>query len=274
MQTSAFHLYFFFWHAQISELFGHSRTTFLVNKPFIHFVKPYSAMYFRYQSICVHSSALFSPLSTQAVGTQTADCWILLAGILTPSDLICSPLTPFLLLAAAAAANTSSAFRGLGFPVTPGRLWAFPGADNLFSVLLLLLLLILADATALQVARILPLRPSLLLCLWPRWKQGVMDIREAWTSPRCLAAWSAKKDRDAALSSSPLAVPASSSLLLAPSFPSTNSSSLSASTQYATSQHQLPKVKNTNPSPFPPAFSSPDSCILTPASHWIWYLPN
>lgn len=83
-----------------------------------------------------------------------------------------------------------------------------------------------------------------------------MDVREAWASPRCLAAWSAKEDRDAALSSSPLAVPASSSLLLVLSFPSTNSSSVSASTQCATSQHQLPKVKNINPSPSPCLFLS------------------
>lgn len=83
-----------------------------------------------------------------------------------------------------------------------------------------------------------------------------MDVREAWASRRCLATWSAKEDRDAAPSSSPLAVPASSSLLLVLSFPSTNSSSVSASTQCATSQHQLPKVKNTNPSPSPCLFLS------------------
>lgn len=119
--------------------------------------------------------------------------------------------------------STFLAFWGPGLPVappTPRCLSAFPGADNLFPVLLLLLLFISADATVLQVAWILPLRPSLLLCLWPRWKQAVMDIREAWASPGCLAAWSAKKDRDAALSSSPLAVPASSSLL-PPSHPQT-----------------------------------------------------
>lgn len=256
---------------KLMNCFVHCRTTFWVNKPFIYFVKSFLAMYFRYQSICFHSSTLFSPLSIQAVGTQTAHCWILLAGILIPSDLICSPFTPFLLLAAAAA-NTSLAFRGPGLPVTPLPHWAFPGADNLFSVLLLPLLLILADATALQVARILPLRPSLLLCLWPRWKQGVMDIREAWTSPRCLAAWSAKKDRDAALSSSPLPAPASSSLFLAPSFAYTNSSSVCAPTQYATSQHQLPKVKNTPPSPSPLTFplQSHASSPLPPTEYGIF----
>lgn len=76
---------------KVINCFVHSRTAFWVNKPFIYFVKPYLAMYFKYQSICFHTPTLFSPLPTRATGTQTPHCWILLAGILIPPKLICSP---------------------------------------------------------------------------------------------------------------------------------------------------------------------------------------
>lgn len=142
---------------QVINCFVHSRSAFWVNKPFIYFVKPYLAMYFKYQSICFHTPTLFSPPPTRAVGTQTAHCWILLTDILIPPN----SSAPLLLRSCG---NTSWAFRGPELRLPPCRPWAFPGADNLSCALLLLLLLISADATALQVARILPLRPSLLLC--------------------------------------------------------------------------------------------------------------
>lgn len=110
---------------------------------------------------------LLIPPPVWRAGTETAHTWI----FLVDKNFWPVPLPPTPLL-------YTSLFFLWGVQVT---LILFP---SYFQVLLIFPLccccfsLFLADSTDLQVEGILPLTPSLLLCLRPRWEQGVMDIRD------------------------------------------------------------------------------------------------